>query len=144
MIRKFVAAIILSIGAGAVVAQDSTVYDYDGSFDDATFAIENEIIGAGLVIDYVAHSGEMLARTGPDLGSDVVLFESADVFLFCSAVLSRKVMESDPANIVYCPYGIYVADRAGQVTIGYRNFPPGEMQEVQALLDGIARAAADQ
>ena len=27
--------------------------------------------------------------------------------------------------------------------IGYRNYPEGEMQEVQALLDQLAREAAD-
>ncbi|MEE9428902.1 MAG: DUF302 domain-containing protein [Paracoccaceae bacterium] len=142
--KKILMAAALSMFTTPGFSQDATVYDYDGSFDDATFAVESEIIGAGLVIDFVAHSGEMLARTGPDLGSDVVLFEAADIFLFCSAVLSRKVMEINPANITFCPYSIYVADREGAVTIGYRNFPEGEMQEIQALLDGIARAAAEQ
>ena len=125
-------------------AQQATVYPFDGDFDDATFAVENEIIGAGLVIDYVAHTGDMLARTGPDLGSDVTIFEAADVFLFCSAALSRKVMEIDPANVTFCPYGIFVTDREGVVEIGYRNFPDGPMQDIQSLLDGIARAAAEQ
>ncbi len=68
------------------------------------------IVGRGLVIDYVSHVGEMLARTGADVGSDVELFAAADVFLFCSAVTSRNVMEADPMNIAYCPYGIFVAD----------------------------------
>ncbi len=142
--KNIFASVWLVILALPAIAQDSTVYAFDGSFDDASFALENEIIGAGLVIDFIARSGDMLARTGPDLGSDVVIFEAADVYLFCSAVLSRKVMEINPANVTFCPYGIYIADREGQVTIGYRNFPEGEMQEVQALLDGIARAAADQ
>jgi len=95
------------------------------------------------VIDYVAHSGAMLARTGPDIGSDVTLFDAADVYLFCSAVLSRQVMEIDPANITYCPYSIYVADREGKVTIGFRNFPDGEMQVIQKLLDDIASSASE-
>ena len=125
-------------------AQDSTVYAFDGSFEDATFNLETAIVGRGLVIDYVSHTGEMLARTGADVGSDVKIFDAADIFLFCSAVISRKMMEADPANIAHCPYAIFVTDREGRVEIGYRNMPDGVMQEVQALLDGIAREAAEQ
>ena len=141
---KTLLAAAFALTATTAIAQDATTYIFDGDFDDATFAVESEIIGAGLVIDYVAHSGAMLARTGPDLGSDVTLFEAADIFLFCSAVLSRKVMEINPDNITYCPYSIFVTDREGVVKIGFRNFPQGEMQVIQNLLDGIARAAAEE
>ncbi|ABG31153.1 DUF302 domain-containing protein [Roseobacter denitrificans] len=127
---------------GVAQAQDtSVVYPFDGSFDDAAFSVENAILGEGLVIDYVSHTGEMLNRTGGDLGSDVKLFEAADIYVFCSAVVSRKVMEADPMNIAHCPYGIFVAERAGEVMVGYRTYPEGPMQEVQSLLDGIAREA---
>nr|WP_259956192.1 DUF302 domain-containing protein [Sulfitobacter mediterraneus] len=128
----------------AVTAQAdtlSTVYDFDGSFDDATFSVESAIVGRGLVIDYVSHTGEMLNRTGADVGSDVTIFDGADIFLFCSAVLSRKVMEADPMNIAHCPYGIFVTDKDGKVSVGYRNYPDGPMQEVQSLLDDIVREA---
>ena len=70
-----------------------------------------------------------------------MIFKSADVFLFCSAVLSRKVMEADPMNIAHCPYGIFVADSEGEVVVGYRTYPEGPMQEVQALLDEIVQEA---
>ncbi|MCD2362316.1 DUF302 domain-containing protein [Sulfitobacter mediterraneus] len=128
----------------AVTAQAdtlSTSYDFDGSFDDATFSVESAIVGRGLVIDYVSHTGEMLNRTGADVGSDVKIFDGADIFLFCSAVLSRKVMEADPMNIAHCPYGIFVTDKDGKVSVGYRNYPEGPMQEVQSLLDDIVREA---
>ncbi len=46
-------------------------------------------------------------------------------------------------NIAHCPYGIFVAERAGEVMIGYRNYPEGPMQEVQALLDGIVQEAME-
>ncbi|MFO8127190.1 DUF302 domain-containing protein [Yoonia sp.] len=122
-------------------AQEAVTYTFDGSFDDATFAVENAIIGQGLVIDYVSHTGEMLARTAADVGSDTVLFEAADIFVFCSAQLSREVMEADPMNIAHCPYGIFVADREGDVMVGYRTYPQGEMQKVQMLLDEIVQDA---
>ncbi|WP_300515007.1 DUF302 domain-containing protein [Aliiroseovarius sp.] len=146
--RKFlIAAAAIALAAPAFAdghgAGLATIYDFDGSFEDATFAVESAIVGAGLVIDYVSHTGEMLNRTGADVGSDVKIFEAADIFLFCSAVLSRKVMEANPMNLAHCPYGIFVAEREDKVMIGYRNYPEGEMQEVQALLDQLAREAAE-
>tara|TARA_R110002110_G_scaffold38465_4_gene125482 strand:+ start:6961 stop:7389 length:429 start_codon:yes stop_codon:yes gene_type:complete len=131
----------LILGATAAHAQEAVTYPYEGSFDDAAFGVESAIVGKGLVIDYVSHTGEMLNRTAADVGSDVKLFEEADIFLFCSAVVSRQVMEADPMNIAHCPYGIFVAERDGQVMVGYRTYPEGPMQQVQALLDEIAKEA---
>ncbi|MBB3993843.1 uncharacterized protein (DUF302 family) [Sulfitobacter undariae] len=138
----FLAGVTCVVTAFGAQAQEiATVYPFEGSFDDATFSVESAIIGRGLVIDHISNTGEMLNRTAADVGSDVKIFDGADVFLFCSAVLSRKMMEADPLNLAHCPYGIFVADRAGEVTIGYRNYPEGAMQEVQAFLDEIVREA---
>ncbi|MBA96831.1 MAG: DUF302 domain-containing protein [Sulfitobacter sp.] len=137
------AAAIYALSTPVFAEGQAITYDYDGSFEDATFAVENAIIGKGLVVDYVSHTGEMLNRTGPDVGSDVEIFKAADVYLFCSAVVSRRVMEADPMNIVHCPYSIFVADIEGKVTVGYPTFPDGPMQEVQALLDEITKTALD-
>ena len=139
--KQTIFAAIIGAVATTAAAQGTTTYSFDGSFDDAAFSVENAIIGQGLVIDYVSHVGEMLARTGEDVGSDVMLFDAADIFVFCSATVSREVMEADPMNIAYCPYGIFVADRDGEVMVGYRNYPDGEMQQVQALLDSIVKDA---
>ena len=139
-IAALAAAVVLV--AAPALADEVTVYTFDGSFDDAAFGVESAITDRGLVIDYVSHVGEMLERTRQDVGSDVVLFEEADIFIFCSALLSRQVMEDDPMNISHCPYGIFVAEMGGEVMIGYRNKPEGSMQVVQELLDEIAREAA--
>lgn len=142
--KKLILAGVFASLATVSAAQDGmTTYEFDGTFDDATFAVENAIIGQGLVIDYTSHVGDMLNRTAEDVGSDVKIYDAADVFIFCSAKLSRQVMETDPANIAYCPYGIFVTDRDGDVEVGYRNFPEGPMQDVQALLDEIAREAVE-
>jgi uncharacterized protein (DUF302 family) len=142
MIRNTLLAAACAFTAGAAFAEgEAIVYDFDGSFDDATFGVESAIVGRGLVIDYVSHTGEMLARTAEDVGSEVEIFDQADIFLFCSAVLSRKVMEMDPMNIVHCPYAIFVAERDGKVMIGHRDYPDGPMEEVEALLDDIVREA---
>jgi uncharacterized protein (DUF302 family) len=130
--------------AGPVSAQDAVTYPFEGSFGDAEFGVESAIVNRGLVIDYVSYVGDMLNRTREDVGSDTELFDAANIYIFCSAVLSRKVMEADPMNIAHCPYGIFVADRGGEVLIGYRTYPEGPMQEVQTLLDEIAREAAGQ
>ena len=134
-------ALALALAAGPAAAQEVVAHDFDGSFDDATFAVETAIVGEGLVIDHVSHVGDMLARTGADVGSAETVFTAADVFTFCSAVVSREVMEADPMNIAYCPYGIFVAERDGAVTVGYRTYPDGPMDAVEELLAGIVRAA---
>ena len=141
MKRNLLLAACLGAFATVASADDATVYTFDGSFDDATFSVESAIIGRGLVIDYVSHTGEMLARTSEDVGSDVELFSGADVFVFCSASPSREVMEADPMNIAFCPYTIFVAERDDTVMVGFRNYPEGEMQKIQQLLDGIVKEA---
>lgn len=137
--RAILAAAVLA--AAPAAAQEAVTYDYDGSFADAAFGVESAIIDRGLVIDFTSHVGEMLNRTMEDVGGEEKLFDAADIYLFCSAVLSREVMEADPMNIAHCPYGVFVAERDGQVMVGYRSMPDGEMQKVQTLLDEIAREA---
>ena len=135
---------------GLVSAQDrietdtAILYETDQSFGDVTFGLENAILDAGLVIDHVSHTGEMLERTRAATGSDVVLFTDADVYSFCSASVSRRVMEADRMNVVFCPYDIFVMvspDAPETTTIGFSRYPEGAMQEVQDMLDGLARSA---
>ncbi len=140
--RHTALAIALAFAAAPALAEDAIVTDYDGSFADATFAVEAAIVNQGLVIDNTSHVGDMLNRTGQDVGSDVTLFENADIYNFCSAVVSREVMEADPMNIQYCPYGIFVTEREGKVQIGYRDYPDGAMQAVEDMLAGIVAEAA--
>ncbi len=130
------------------LAQDQAMVSYSTGLDyeDVTFGLESAITDRGFVVDHVSHVGEMLERTRADVGSDVVLFEQADVYSFCSAKLSRQVMEANPLNIAFCPYDIFVAQRPGKdtVTIGFRSFPEGEMQIIQDLLDEIAQEAIEE
>lgn len=143
MRSMFGAAVICLIAASAS-AQEAVIVPFDGDFDDATFAVESAIVDKGLVIDYVSHVGDMLNRTGADVGSDKVLFKAADIFVFCSAVVSREVMEADPMNIVHCPYGIFVAENDDGVMIGYRKYAEGPMQKVETLLSSIVAEAKDE
>lgn len=145
---RFRCALLLIAAAFAPLAaqaDDFITATTGQSFDDAAFAVESAIVGRGLVIDMTSHTGEMLERTRSDLGSDVVLFDAADIFLFCSADVSRRVMEADPANIRYCPYSITVYQQPGQpVTIGYTRRSAETMAPVNDLLAGlVAEALAD-
>lgn len=144
MMRSLAFGLTLALTPIAAVAQDAITYPFEGSFEDASFAVENAIIDRGLVIDFTSHVGDMLNRTGADVGSNVAIFDNAQIFLFCSAAVSRRVMEADPMNIMHCPYGIFVAEREGEVMIGHRDYPDGPMQEVEALLDAIILEATAQ
>ncbi|WP_227270888.1 DUF302 domain-containing protein [Roseobacter weihaiensis] len=143
MKRLFLAGLLGVMAGASQAAEQAVIYPFEGSFEDAAFAVESAIVGRGLVIDYVSHTGEMLNRTAADVGSDVALFAEADIFLFCSAQLSREVMEIDPMNIAYCPYGVFVAERDGEVMIGYREYPEGEMKKVENLLAEIVQEAME-
>jgi len=130
--------------AGPALA-DAVTYTTADSFDDVVFSLETAIQGKGLVIDAVSHTGDMLERTKADVGSDKTIFIKADIFSFCSAALSRKVMEADYMNLQFCPYDIFVFVRPeapDETVVGYQTYPEGPMKEVEALLDDIAREAA--
>lgn len=132
------------IGASFAIAEGTAVtYTVDQDFDDITFGLENAITNKGLIIDSVSHVGVMLERTKTDVGSDVTIFKHAEVYSFCSASLSRKMMEADPMNLQFCPYGIFVMQKPGEdvTTIGYRVMPKGAMKEVEAMLDEIVHEA---
>jgi uncharacterized protein (DUF302 family) len=132
-------------------APEIVVHSAPGKFDEVkervTLAIENR----GLVLNYTARVGEMLARTGKDLGRERQVYTKAEVLEFCSAALSRDTMEADPHNITFCPYAIavYVLPKEpGKVYISYRKpVPVGSGQSAKALraveklLDDIVREA---
>lgn len=137
----------------ADVPEGVTAYKVVADYEDVRFGLENAIVNHGLVIDYASHIGEMLSRTGADVGSSKEIYTNADAMLFCSAVLSRKAMEADPANISYCPYVVFAyetPEAAGNVTVGFRRLPEtgsdaskAAIADVNALLDEIIREAAE-
>ena len=141
----FTTLIATAFLAPAALADTVITYtDDDITYDDLMFGLENAIIDEGLVISEHNHVGDMLERTKADVGSDVTIYVHADVFGFCSAELSRKAMEEDPLNIRYCPYRLFTYQTVedGPVLIGYDSLPETKvMQDVQALLDRLAKAA---
>ena len=127
-------------------------YSKRAKFEDVRDDLKSAIEAKGLVIDYHSHVNRMLERTGKDVGSARKLYADAQAFVFCSAALSRKTMEADPANAALCPYSVMAyatAQDPGTVHVAFRRpwRPDGSpaskaaLKEVEALLDGIAREA---
>ena len=83
-------------------------YTVQGKFEDVRDDLELAITGRGIKINNIAYIGNMLSRTGKDLGAKKQIFLHAEAFEFCSATVSRDTMEADPHNIVFCPYVIAV------------------------------------
>ncbi|MET3660380.1 DUF302 domain-containing protein [Aquamicrobium ahrensii] len=108
--------------------------------------LEDAIVNRGYVIDYHGHIGDMLERTAADVGGRK-LYRNAEFLQFCSAVVSRNAMEADIANIAFCPYVVFAYEaeaKPGEVTIGFRELPPGPgRDEVNTLLTEIVDQAAN-
>lgn len=143
------AAMIAATWSMPTSAQDRvTSYTTTSAFADVAADLEDAIINRGYVVDYHGLIGDMLKRTAADVGSSVALYKDAEFFQFCSAVVSRTAMEADIENIAFCPYVLFVYEpeaAPGSVTVGFRRLPDGPgRDEVNILLDGIAREAAGQ
>jgi len=128
-------------------------YSVEGDYEDVLLDVQDAIINRGFVIDYTGHIGDMLKRTGGDVGSTKRLYEHADFMTFCSARLSRATMEADIHNINLCPYIITVYepfDEKGIVYVSYRKpaatisgTPHKAVLAVEKVLDEIAREATE-
>lgn len=100
-----------------------SVFVKKGTFEEVREALETALTGRGYVINNVSHIGDMLDRTGKDLGGKKQIYLKAEVLEFCSATVSRSMMEADSDNIVFCPYiiSVYVLPiKPGEVRIAFR------------------------
>ncbi len=108
--------------AAQAAAPDVQVRSLRGEFADIKERVVTALQGRGLVVSYTARVGDMLDRTGRDLGRKQQIYGSAEVLEFCSAVLSRDAMEADPHSIVYCPYAIAVYTLPGTPGVVYLSY----------------------
>lgn len=152
----FALAACLALGAGSTAEARSrgqiVLYSVQDSFENVKQDAADAIMKRGLVIDYTAQIGAMLERTAKDVGATKRIYADAQALQFCSATLSRRVMEADPEDIVFCPYVVVVYTLANdpKVTyVGYRPLPRGGSRQTRAavrgvnrLLDEIAREAS--
>jgi uncharacterized protein (DUF302 family) len=154
MLRSLMFALLTAFCSVALAAGPHPVVSYSkkAKFEDVRDELKLAIEGKGLVIDYHSFINQMIERTGKDVGSARKVYVDVQAFVFCSAALSRKTMEADPANAAMCPYSITVyatAAEPGKVIVAYRRpwRPDGSaaskaaLKDVAALLDGIARTS---
>ncbi|MFA7094985.1 MAG: DUF302 domain-containing protein [Gammaproteobacteria bacterium] len=137
---------VVSAGDGPIVR-----YSTQDRFESVRESVELAITGRGMVISSVSHVGEMLERTGKDLGATRQVYRQAEIVEFCSAAVSRRMMEADPHNIVSCPFSIAIyvlSEEPDTVYLAYRrpvSATPGKSEEalraVEELLDGIVQDA---
>ncbi len=150
---KAIALLIIGCACGSVSAAvpGVTIRSVKGDFHDVRERVVLALESRGLVLNYTAHISNMLERTGKDIGRGRQIYGTAELLEFCSAALSRTMMEADPRNIVYCPYAIAVytlPDDPAKVYVSYRRLPAvgsgpsiKALLEVGKLLDDIARDA---
>jgi len=142
--RSILATTVAILLASPLAAQNMMTVTVSEPFEDMEFALESAILDKGLTIDFVSHTGAMLERTREDVGSEVVLFEGATLYNFCSATISRQVMEANLANIAYCPYAVFVYSLPGnpdESVLGHLIYPGDSMAPANALLDEIVENA---
>jgi uncharacterized protein (DUF302 family) len=132
------------------LADPYAVHESDSDFDTVLDAAKNAIAERGLYINNVMHLGEMLERTGKDLGIGGPIYSRAESIEFCSATLSRKMAEENPNRLVNCPFilSIYtLPGQEGKTYVVYRAIPEEEtansaaMREVAEMLKGVADGA---
>lgn len=160
MRARFVIAILGSIAiglalgtvgrAGALAAELFTK-SKAGSFEDVKFDLTNVVIERGLVVDYTGNVAGMLDRTGADVGSTKKLYRHAEYLVFCSAKLSRQMMEADQSTMGFCPFVLFIyerEDKPGEIVVGTRlTAARGDtaahkaLAEVDTLLKGIVSDA---
>lgn len=144
---------LLSLFVNMAHADDKVILSVKGGFDAVKDSVVMAITNRGMVINNVSHVGNMLDRTGKDVGDAKGVYGTAEVLEFCSAVVSRHMMEADHTNIIYCPYTIAVYTLPGEPAKTYLSYrkPPvnsgsaatrKSLVEVEKLLHDIVIEAS--
>jgi uncharacterized protein (DUF302 family) len=144
----YVMIIANCVADGAVV-----VRAIDGKFDEIRDRVVFAVQSQGLVVDHTAKVGDMLTRTGKDLGETRQVFGQAEVLEFCSALVSREMVQADPQLLAFCPYGIAVYTLPGDsltTYVSYRRMvtdvvSPAQkpvLERVESLLKAIVEEAS--
>lgn len=132
---------------GAVV-----IYRTADDFDMIKESVEMAITNRGMLVSSTLHVSDMLNRTGKDLGFDKAVYAKAESVEFCSALMSHRMTQIDPANLTICPFtvSVYVkSDEPEQVYVAFRKQTLiGEAETVtdsiHEMLHGIVKEAIDE
>lgn len=137
LLRFLVVLCFASAATAHAASSGVAVRAVKGDFDAVRDRVVQTIEARGLVLNYTAKIGDMLERTGKDIGQARAVYARAELFEFCSAKVSRETMEADPHNIVFCPYAIAVYSlpkESGKVYVSYRKpQATGAASSVKAL-----------
>jgi len=138
----------LAVAGGPVTVNPITVYYIDDeSFEDIKENVEMAITDRGLTVSGTLHVQEMLTRTGDDLGFGPGPYLKAESLEFCSAVISHKMIKTDPSNMGICPFtvAIYILrTEPNRVYVAYKvpslaGDGDKVLKEVIGLLDGVVK-----
>ena len=118
------------------------------AYADARAALLDAFVDEGLAPPAVSPFGDMLARTAPDLGHRADFYGEAEIFSFCSAQVSGRMIAEDVRNIALCPMTVALytlPGRPGTVFLAVRpaalQSPAGEF--ARALLRRIVERTVD-
>jgi uncharacterized protein (DUF302 family) len=100
----------------------SVLFKTRGDFQYVRDSVQSSIEGKGLKINHTNLIAGMLERTGKDLGATKQILTNGEQFEFCSATISRAMMEADPHAITMCPYivSVYTIPGDANVYVAYR------------------------
>lgn len=152
---RIIAAAVFSMAILAQARADGAVVvrAIEGKFEEIRDRVVFAVQSQGLVVDHTSKVGAMLARTGKDLGETRQVYANAEVLEFCSALVSRRMVEADPQLLAFCPYGIgvYTLPDDPHITyVSYRRMVtdaalPGQrpvLERVEELLEAIVEEAS--
>jgi uncharacterized protein (DUF302 family) len=143
------ALLCLPLTAQAVESY-TVLFKAQGAYQDIRDNLQMAIEGKGLKITNTNHIADMLERTGKDIGETRKVYENAEQFEFCSATISRHMMEADPHSIVMCPYSVVVYSLPNDKTVYLAYRKPAatknpalkkQLAELEKLLTDIIKDA---
>lgn len=151
MKRVLVLLAMFCFPVSAMAAESYIVkFQTHGKFQDVRDMVAMAIEGKGLKITHSNYIADMLERTGKDLGATKQVYEFGEQMEFCSATVSRVMMEADPHAMVLCPYSIsvYKIPKDEYIYVSFRKPPASKnpalkkaLAEVEKLLTEIVKDA---
>lgn len=136
-------------GAAVRAADDIVVRELQPlAYADARAALLDAFVDEGLAPPAVSPFGDMLARTAPDLGHRADFYAEAEIFSFCSAQVSGRMIAEDVRNIALCPMTVALYTLPGRPRTVFLATRPPALQSpasefARALLRRIVERTID-
>ncbi len=140
MKKMLIVIAMLGLPCVAQAADDfAVVFKTQGAFEAVRDQVQSSIEGKGLKINHSNQIAGMLERTGKDLGATKQVYGQGEQFEFCSASISRQMMEADPTAMVMCPYivSVYTVPGDAAVYVAYRKPPATDNAALKQALDAV-------